>query len=133
MLVYLKNVIFFVFLPFIKNLIFLIPLISAAIPVWAKDNRPAFNSSRYKENYKFLQDRNKKIDLFDSIKYIPFNNTKTSFLTIRIFGLPISSPSTHFIGVYFANTPISSLISLLRSGITIPLYTYSIQIFLFLD
>ena len=82
MLVYLKNVIFFVFLPFIKNLIFLIPLISAAIPVWAKDNRPAFNSSRYKENYIFLQDRNKKIDLFDSIKYIPFNNTKTSFLTI---------------------------------------------------
>lgn len=41
--------------------------------VWAaKDaDRPAYNLSRYKEDYSFLRDASRRTDYLDSLKYIP--------------------------------------------------------------
>jgi len=49
---------------------------------WADDERPPFNSSRYKENYRFLQNPNQRTDFFDPIKYIPLNNSGSLYLTL---------------------------------------------------
>ena len=52
-----------------------------AFPVWADEIRPSFDSSRYKENYQFLRDPNKRTEFFDSIKYIPLNNSESVYLS----------------------------------------------------
>ena len=49
---------------------------------WADNERPAFNSSRYKEDFRFLQNPAKRTDHFDSLKYIPFNKSESLYLTL---------------------------------------------------
>jgi hypothetical protein len=49
---------------------------------WADNKRPPFNSSRYKENYRFLQNHNQRTEFFDPIKYIPLNNSGSLYLTL---------------------------------------------------
>ena len=44
--------------------------------------RPAFNQSRYKEDFQFLKKSEKRTDFFDPLKYIPFNKTESIYLTI---------------------------------------------------
>ena len=44
--------------------------------------RPAFNQSRYKEDFKFLKNSENRTDFFDPLKYIPFNKSKSVYLTL---------------------------------------------------
>ncbi len=44
-------------------------------------NRPAFNASRYKENYSFLKDPKKRTEWFDALKYIPLNKRGDTFFS----------------------------------------------------
>ncbi|MBC8286827.1 MAG: alginate export family protein [Nitrospinae bacterium] len=53
----------------------------AAFPVWANEERPSFNSSRYEENYQFLHDPKQRTEFFDPIKYIPLNESESLYLT----------------------------------------------------
>lgn len=59
----------------------LLAMFWAAFPVWADEDRPSFNSSRYKEDYHFLRDPGKRTDNFDSLKYIPLNKTESVYLS----------------------------------------------------
>lgn len=43
--------------------------------------RPAFNQSRYKEDYSFLKDPKKRTDWFDPVKYIPLTQSGDTFLS----------------------------------------------------
>lgn len=49
---------------------------------WADNERPSFDQSRYKEDYRFLKDPEKRTDYFDSLKYIPFNESESLYLTL---------------------------------------------------
>ena len=49
---------------------------------WADNKRPDFNQSRYKEDYRFLKNLEKKTDYFDSLKYISFNKSESFYLTL---------------------------------------------------
>ena len=49
---------------------------------WADNERPDFNQSRYKEDYRFLKNLEKRTDYFDSLKYIPFNKSETLYLSL---------------------------------------------------
>ncbi len=53
-----------------------------ALPAWATEERPSFNSLRYKEDYKFLKDPKQRTDFFDPIKYIPLNSSGSLYLTL---------------------------------------------------
>ena len=44
--------------------------------------RPAFNQSRYKEDFQFLKNPENRTDFFDPLKYIPFNKSKSVYLTL---------------------------------------------------
>ena len=44
--------------------------------------RPAFNQSRYKEDFQFLKNSENRTDFFDPLKYIPFNKSKSVYLTL---------------------------------------------------
>ena len=80
-LVPLKYKILYFLQPYRKNLLMILFVICSAFPVFAKENRPSFNSSRYKENYQYLQDRNLKKEFFDPIKYVPLINPKSSYIS----------------------------------------------------
>jgi len=54
----------------------------AAFPAWADEDRPPFNSSRYKEDYQFLSAPNRRTDFFDPLKYIPLNESESVYLTL---------------------------------------------------
>ncbi len=54
----------------------------SVLPAWAGDERPKFDSSRYKENFRFLRDPGKRTDYFDSLKYIPLNESESVYLTL---------------------------------------------------
>ena len=49
---------------------------------WADNERPAFNQSRYKENYRFLQNPRQRTEFFDPLKYIPLNDSGSLYLTL---------------------------------------------------
>jgi hypothetical protein len=57
-------------------------MVLVAFPVWAGESRPAFNSSRYEEDYRFLRDPNQRTDFFDPIKYIPLNASESVYLSL---------------------------------------------------
>ncbi len=44
--------------------------------------RPAFNASRYKEDYSFLKDPAQQTDWFDPVKYIPFDKEGNIYLSL---------------------------------------------------
>ena len=52
------------------------------ISAWAENERPSFNQSRYKEDYRFLKNPTKRTDFFDPIKYIPLNKSESLYLTL---------------------------------------------------
>lgn len=57
-------------------------MVSVALPAWAEGDRPAFNSSRYEEDYRFLRDPEQRTDFFDPLKYIPLNESESVYLTL---------------------------------------------------
>jgi hypothetical protein len=79
---------------FFKNIIFnpssilhkfwmlVLMIVWGAFPVLANEQRPSFNSSRYEKNYRFLQDPNQRSDYFDSLKYIPLNESGSLYLSL---------------------------------------------------
>tara|TARA_Y100001960_G_scaffold209730_1_gene218995 strand:- start:72 stop:344 length:273 start_codon:yes stop_codon:yes gene_type:complete len=44
--------------------------------------RPTFNQSRYKEDFQFLKNSENRTDVFDPLKYFPFNKSKSIYLTL---------------------------------------------------
>ena len=46
----------------------MIMMVWSPISAWAENERPSFNQSRYKEDYRFLKTPTKRTDLFDPIK-----------------------------------------------------------------
>ncbi|QPJ62859.1 MAG: alginate export family protein [Candidatus Nitronauta litoralis] len=48
----------------------------------AADKRPAFSSSRYQEDYRFLRDPSRRTDIFDPLKYFPLNDSESIVLTL---------------------------------------------------
>lgn len=48
----------------------------------ADERRPSFNQSRYKEDYRFLKNPEKRTGYFDSLKYIPLNKSESLFLSL---------------------------------------------------
>jgi hypothetical protein len=57
-------------------------VVLTAFPAWADEDRPAFNSSRYEEDYRFLRDPSLRTDFFDPLKYIPLNESESVYLTL---------------------------------------------------
>jgi hypothetical protein len=66
----------------VKILVWMIIMICPALSVLANEERPSFNSSRYEENFQFLNDPSQKTDFFDPIKYIPLNKSESFYLTL---------------------------------------------------
>ena len=54
---------------------------AAAISAEVED-RPAYNLLRWQEDYRFLQDPDRRTDFFDPVKYIPFDEIGSSYLTV---------------------------------------------------
>ena len=65
-----------------KSWLFLVIMFWLTLPAWAGDERPKFNQSRYEENYRFLKDPANRTDFFDSLKYIPLNDSESNYLTL---------------------------------------------------
>ena len=57
-------------------------LVLPQISSGAEKERPAFNQSRYKEDFQFLKNPEKRTDFFDPLKYIPFNESESVYLTL---------------------------------------------------
>ena len=60
----------------------LLILVYPQISLGHDKERPAFNQSRYKEDFKFLKNSEKRTDFFDPLKYIPFNKSESIYLTL---------------------------------------------------
>ncbi len=56
-------------------------IFGVTFPTWANEKRTSFNSSRYEENYKFLNDPSQRTNFFDSIKHIPLNKSESIYLS----------------------------------------------------
>ena len=80
--IFFKNMFFIpsLYLRMIWVLVFM--MIWVAPPTWANGERPSFNSSRYEENYQFLQDPSQRTNFFDPVKYIPLNKSESYYLTL---------------------------------------------------
>lgn len=57
-------------------------MICPSFSAWADNERPPFNSSRYKEDYSFLKNPGNRTDFFDPVKYIPLNKSESLYLTL---------------------------------------------------
>lgn len=66
----------------VKIWVLILLLLYPPFSAWADNERPAFNSSRYKEDYQFLKNPAKRTDFFDPLKYIPFNKSESLYLTL---------------------------------------------------
>lgn len=51
-------------------------------PGQGADNPPAYNTSRYKEDYRYLRDLSLRTDYLDPIKYIPLNSSGSVYFSI---------------------------------------------------
>ena len=66
----------------IKVLMLMIMMAWSPLSASAENERPSFNQSRYKEDYRFLKTPTKRADFFDPIKYIPLNKSESLYLTL---------------------------------------------------
>jgi hypothetical protein len=62
--------------------VWMVIMILFPLSVLANEIRPSFKSLRYEENYQFLRDSIKRTDFFDSLNYIPLNESDSFYLTL---------------------------------------------------
>ncbi|MBL4664484.1 MAG: alginate export family protein [Nitrospinaceae bacterium] len=66
----------------VKILVVMLIMFWLPFSVWADNERPSFNSSRYKEDYIFLKNPSHRTNFFDPVKYIPLNKSESLYLTL---------------------------------------------------
>ena len=57
----------------IKVLMLMIMMVWSPISAWAENERPTFNQSRYKEDYRFLKPPSEGMERFEAVIYISLN------------------------------------------------------------